>query len=96
MRHGYETKAPQLHIYALLAQLVEHLTLNQVVQGSRPWQRTPSTVFVGIAYGDGTFSLRVKVNHACTIIIVRRELAHESTIFYLYIYGERRDNEEQA
>ncbi len=29
---------------ALLAQLVEHLTLNQVVQGSRPWQRTPSTV----------------------------------------------------
>ena len=24
---------------ALLAQLVEHLTLNQVVQGSRPWRR---------------------------------------------------------
>ena len=25
---------------ALLAQLVEHLTLNQGVQGSSPWQRT--------------------------------------------------------
>ena len=43
---------------ALLAQLVEHLTLNQVVQGSRPWQRTPSTVFVGISHGDGTFFAR--------------------------------------
>ena len=27
---------------ALLAQLVEHLTLNQGVQGSSPWQRTGS------------------------------------------------------
>ena len=26
--------------YALLAQLVEHLTLNQGVQGSSPWRRT--------------------------------------------------------
>ena len=43
--------------HAPLAQLVEHLTLNQVVQGSRPWQRTPSTVFVGISYEDGTFFL---------------------------------------
>ena len=25
---------------ALLAQLVEHLTLNQGVQGSNPWRRT--------------------------------------------------------
>ena len=25
--------------YALLAQLVEHLTLNQGVQGSSPWRR---------------------------------------------------------
>ena len=50
LRHGNAviTNAP-------LAQLVEHLTLNQVVQGSRPWRCTPSTVFVGISYGDGTF-----------------------------------------
>ena len=49
-RHPNTADAP-------LAQLVEHLTLNQVVQGSRPWQRTPSTVFVGISYEDGTFFL---------------------------------------
>ena len=33
-------------IYALLAQLVEHLTLNQGVQGSSPWRRTRGTGFV--------------------------------------------------
>ena len=33
------------HIYARLAQLEEHLTLNQGVQGSSPWRRTESTVF---------------------------------------------------
>ena len=27
-------------LYALLAQLAEHLTLNQGVQGSNPWRRT--------------------------------------------------------
>ena len=30
---------------ALLAQLVEHLTLNQGVQGSSPWRRIESTGF---------------------------------------------------
>ena len=30
---------------APLAQLVEHLTLNQGVQGSSPWRRTQSTGF---------------------------------------------------
>ena len=30
---------------ALLAQLVEHLTLNQGVQGSSPWRRTQGTGF---------------------------------------------------
>ena len=29
-------------LYALLAQLAEHLTLNQCVQGSNPWRRTES------------------------------------------------------
>ena len=31
-------------IYALLAQLVEHLTLNQGVPGSNPWWRTKKEV----------------------------------------------------
>ena len=34
-------------IYALLAQLVEHLTLNQGVQGSSPWRRTRGALFLG-------------------------------------------------
>ena len=41
-------------IYALLAQLVEHLTLNQGVQGSNPWRRTESTVFADKAIAAGT------------------------------------------
>ena len=32
---------------ALLAQLVEHLTLNQGVQGSSPWRRTRGALFLG-------------------------------------------------
>ena len=32
---------------ALLAQLVEHLTLNQGVQGSNPWRRTQGALFLG-------------------------------------------------
>ena len=40
--------------YALLAQLVEHLTLNQGVQGSNPWRRTKDTVFADIAIAAGT------------------------------------------
>ncbi len=36
-------------IYAPLAQLVEHLTLNQGVQGSSPWRRTQSTDFVTLS-----------------------------------------------
>ncbi len=35
---GKRNKKDQEH--ALLAQLVEHLTLNQGVQGSSPWRRT--------------------------------------------------------
>ena len=32
-----------VNAFALLAQLVEHLTLNQGVQGSSPWRRTYDT-----------------------------------------------------
>ena len=32
---------------ARLAQLVEHLTLNQGVQGSNPWRRTQGALFLG-------------------------------------------------
>ena len=44
----------QFHRHALLAQLVEHLTLNQGVQGSNPWRRTKDTVFADIAIAAGT------------------------------------------
>ena len=33
------------HLYAPLAQLAEHLTLNQGVQGSNPWSRTIKALF---------------------------------------------------
>ena len=71
---------------ALLAQLVEHLTLNQVVQGSRPWQRTPSTVFVGISYGDGTFFAR-KLSHASEKKTTRWKLAYIRVVFLFQTYG---------
>ena len=42
--------------YALLAQLVEHLTLNQGVQGSNPWRRTKkSTVFADVGAAGAVF-----------------------------------------
>ena len=41
-------------IYAPLAQLVEHLTLNQGVQGSSPWRRTGSPE-IAIIRGFGAF-----------------------------------------
>ena len=44
----------QFHKHALLAQLVEHLTLNQGVQGSNPWRRTKNTVFADKAIAAGT------------------------------------------
>ncbi len=71
---------------ALLAQLVEHLTLNQVVQGSRPWQRTPSTVFVGISYGDGTFFAR-KLSHARDSRKTRWKLAYIRVFSRCHAYG---------
>ena len=41
--------------HAPLAQLVEHLTLNQGVQGSSPWRCTESTIFEAERFGDGVF-----------------------------------------
>ncbi len=40
--------SPLYRVYALLAQLVEHLTLNQGVQGSSPWRRIRGTGFVDV------------------------------------------------
>ena len=41
--------------YARLAQLAEHLTLNQGVQGSNPWWRITKYRFYSIGYGVGAF-----------------------------------------
>ena len=40
---------------APLAQLVEHLTLNQGVQGSSPWRRTKELFLGTRSLGDGSF-----------------------------------------
>ena len=56
MRWGWCKTSPQRKTkeYAPLAQLVEHLTLNQGVQGSNPWRRTKNTVFADNAIAAGT------------------------------------------
>ncbi len=41
--------------YAPLAQLVEHLTLNQGVQGSSPWRCTKASFLTTRIVGDGVF-----------------------------------------
>ena len=43
--------------YAPLAQLVEHLTLNQGVEGSNPSSRTKALFLVDLVAGDGVFLL---------------------------------------
>ena len=47
---------------ALLAQLVEHLTLNQGVQGSSPWRRTADTAF-GDRFRQVSFFVRFFTFH---------------------------------
>ena len=42
---------------ARLAQLVEHLTLNQGVEGSNPSSRTKALFLVDLVAGDGVFLL---------------------------------------
>ena len=42
---------------APLAQLVEHLTLNQGVQGSSPWRCTERIFFEVTDFGGGSFIL---------------------------------------
>ena len=44
----YRSRVSDKQKEAPLAQLVEHLTLNQGVQGSNPWRRTKGTVFADI------------------------------------------------
>ena len=41
--------------YAPLAQLVEHLTLNQGVQGSSPWRCMKASFLTTWIVGDGVF-----------------------------------------
>ncbi len=62
---------------ARLAQLVEHLTLNQGVQGSSPWSRTLSTVFADIRAVGTVFSF-ARWHEPCIKIYTYRssELAH--------------------
>ncbi len=76
--------------------MVEHLTLNQVVQGSRPWRCTPSTVFAGrFLWGWYFFCAK---NEPCgnRKISSRWELAHILILIFLFPYGECRDNEKTA
>ncbi len=46
---------------ALLAQLVEHLTLNQGVQGSNPWRRTRGALFLGCMGPGAVFFFCVQI-----------------------------------
>ena len=62
---------------APLAQLVEHLTLNQGVQGSSPWRRTQSTVFDEMTSGTVFFCAhsserhrKIHVHHANLFAVV--------------------------
>ena len=75
-------------IYALLAQLVEHLTLNQGVQGSSPWRRTQSTVFADLgAAGAVLFSCidadqRERMKKGITSCRIIRALATTPELFF--------------
>ena len=48
-----DNTADKTIINALLAQLVEHLTLNQGVQGSSPWRRIAEHCFWDVEPGGG-------------------------------------------
>ena len=59
--------------YALLAQLVEHLTLNQGVQGSSPWRRSIKYRFCGHrSHGVGAFFCFTGGQIHGTLIVVRK------------------------
>ena len=50
---------------APLAQLVEHLTLNQGVQGSSPWRCTKASVLTARTVGADVFLRLVILYHIC-------------------------------
>ena len=50
-----DNTADKTIINALLAQLVEHLTLNQGVQGSNPWRRIKYRFWRHMSSGVGAF-----------------------------------------
>ena len=69
--------------YGPLAQLVEHLTLNQGVQGSNPWRSTASTIFEDTGALGMVLFLRA-MSHAKNKKEHSGELAHlRMFLFYL-------------
>ena len=74
-RHNNDTEN------APLAQLVEHLTLNQGVQGSSPWRCTRENCFWRLrSSGDGSFFVFIlsdkklyKAGNPCYIELSQRE-----------------------
>ena len=74
---------------ARLAQLVEHLTLNQGVQGSNPWSRTKGRR-LSIKAGFRLFSLS-KEPKSEKYIYPEYEFTHNEGYMYFLIYGECHD-----
>ena len=54
---GYNRDDIMFFVDGSLAQLVEHLTLNQGVEGSNPSSRTKALFLVDLVAGDGVFLL---------------------------------------
>ena len=54
---GYNRDDIMFFVDGSLAQLVEHLTLNQGVEGSNPSSRTKALFLVDFVAGDGVFLL---------------------------------------
>ena len=90
---------PTSPVYGTLAQMVEHLTFNQVVGGSSP----PCLTFFLFSF---SFFLRrhnnIASSHfacsnepcACKRLLARWELAHTRANNLLHAYGECRDSEQ--
>ena len=83
-----DNTADKTIINALLAQLVEHLTLNQGVQGSNPWRRIKYRFWRHMSSGVGAFFVfqltrpcSLEESRACTRIfqIARRARKNKLT-----------------
>ena len=80
-RHNNDTEN------APLAQLVEHLTLNQGVQGSSPWRRIAEHCFWDVEPGGGVLFLLPIQSHAHA----RKYAPHACMMAHIYghVYGEK-------